>query len=386
MVLEPARQEAFNVAVVTSPLTPQNKSIETCLQNMLSIIEPSYKQIFLITGNFQNNSQSFKIHVKSIRHDMANNSKIISILRYVLMQFKLARILFAIRKENISDAIFYIGSTLTIPLLAAKLLKKKTIVVATGSVSKSMESSFGRHNYLKRLFFILIERVNFSLTDRIAVESQSVVGFLGLERYKNKVVIGFSRYVDTSLFNIRKSVSNRENAVIYAGRISREKGALNFLEAIPKVLKKSGDARFLFVGDGPLTRDITKKLEAYGLSRKVRFEGWVHNHKLPDYLNEAKLLVLPSYSEGLPGILQEAMACGTIVLATSVGGIPDLIKDDVTGFLLENNSPDCIAHGILRVLNHRRLDVISDNARKLIENTYSYDNAARSLKHIRDFL
>jgi glycosyltransferase involved in cell wall biosynthesis len=88
---------------------------------------------------------------------------------------------------------------------------------------------------------------------------------------------------------------------------------------------------------------------------------------LPTYLNELKLIVLPSFSEGLPNIMIEAMACGTLVLATPVGSIPDYIVDKQTGFIMETNSPECIAKNILRALNFCDIDRVVSNAKSLVE-------------------
>lgn len=112
-----------------------------------------------------------------------------------------------------------------------------------------------------------------------------------------------------------------------------------------------------------------RKAEKYkeNLNKKVELTGWIPHDKLPDYLNMLKLVVLPSYTEGLPNIMLEAMACGTAVLATSVGGIPDVIKDGDTGFIMENNSPECVAENVIMVLNDSNLDRIVKNAKELIE-------------------
>jgi len=77
-----------------------------------------------------------------------------------------------------------------------------------------------------------------------------------------------------------------------------------------------------------------------------------------------------------------AMACGTPVLATPVGGIPDVIKDEETGFILEDNSPECIAENVIRALNHPDLDRIVKNARKLIEERYTYEAAVERYRKI----
>jgi len=127
------------------------------------------------------------------------------------------------------------------------------------------------------------------------------------------------------------------------------------------------------VGEGPQTEQIRGIITENNLSSKVRLTGWVDHKELPVYLNQMQLLVLPSFTEGLPTVALEAMACGTPVLATPVGGVPELIRDRETGFILEDNSPECIAEGILRALDYPNLDEITRNAQMLIDKEYTYE-------------
>ena len=113
---------------------------------------------------------------------------------------------------------------------------------------------------------------------------------------------------------------------------------------------------------------------------------WVPHDKLPDYLNELKLVVLPSYTEGLPNLMLEAMACGTPVLATPVGAIPDMITDGETGFIMEDNSPACIAENVMRALEHPDLERIVENARALVEREFTYETAVERYRRILDDL
>ena len=99
---------------------------------------------------------------------------------------------------------------------------------------------------------------------------------------------------------------------------------------------------------------------------------------MPIYLNNIKLLVMPSVKEGLPNTLLEALACGTLVLATPVGGIPGLIRDGETGFIMENNTPECIAKNIMRALNHPDLEKIVENGRDLIKTKHSYEHSVKT--------
>ena len=76
------------------------------------------------------------------------------------------------------------------------------------------------------------------------------------------------------------------------------------------------------------------------------------------------------------------MACGTPVLATSVGSAPDLIKDGETGFIMKDNSPECIAENVTRALNYPDLDRIVKNARELVEREFAYDAAVERYRKI----
>ena len=76
------------------------------------------------------------------------------------------------------------------------------------------------------------------------------------------------------------------------------------------------------------------------------------------------------------------MACGTPVLATSVGGVPDVIKDEETGFIMKDNSPECIAKNVMRALEHPDLEKIVENARALVEREFTYEAAVERYRKI----
>jgi len=93
-------------------------------------------------------------------------------------------------------------------------------------------------------------------------------------------------------------------------------------------------------------------------------------------------LVLPSYTEGLPNIMLEAMACGTPVLATPVGAIPDVIRDGKTGFIMEDNSPKCIAENVVRALEHPDLEEIAEAGRRFVEEEFTFERAVEKWRGI----
>jgi glycosyltransferase involved in cell wall biosynthesis len=140
--------------------------------------------------------------------------------------------------------------------------------------------------------------------------------------------------------------------------------------------------KFLIGGDGNLLKSVKEFLSSSNLNNSVTLVGWITHKDLPHYLNRLKLVVIPSYTEGLPNIMLESMACGTPVLATSVGAIPDFIIDGKTGFIMESNSPICIARNVIRALESPILDEISESAIKKVKFEFSYEMAVKNYEHI----
>jgi glycosyltransferase involved in cell wall biosynthesis len=199
-----------------------------------------------------------------------------------------------------------------------------------------------------------------------------------LERYRKKIIIAHRHFLNFDEFEFKDNLEQRSNVVGFVGRLESQKGILNFVEAMPKTLTKQKDVEFLIIGEGKLEDDVRALLDEYSLNSNVKRFGWIPHNELRDWLTRLKLLVLPSNHEGLPNVMLEAMACGTPVLATPVDAIPDVIKDEETGFFLRDNSPACIAEGIVTTLSYPNLRQIAINARSLVENKFRYENVVKT--------
>jgi len=229
-------------------------------------------------------------------------------------------------------------------------------------------------------------KINLYLSSRIIAYSDGIVAERHMEKHRNKISIAQRHFLDFNRFRMQKPLRNRENLVAYVGRLSEGKGVPEFIEAIEGLSANHGNIRFLIGGDGPLRGWVEEYLDKANLNSRVKFAGWIPHDELPGYLNQVKLLVLPSYTEALPNIILEAMACGTPVLVTAVGAIPDIIKDGETGFIMEDNSPDCIAGNIIRALEHPSLEQIADKAHTLVEKEYTFEAAVERYQKILDTL
>ena len=327
------------------------------LSNLIKVLERLSDEIVIIAGVFPENRISpfdKKIHIKNVEYSNKKRATLIKIIDLILAQVRMSINLVKFSRK-FSIVIFFLGNQFLLPMLFAKLLRKKIIVASAGSSSKSAKEMYknGLFGHLGIIFSYiagLLEKINYILSKKIIVYSERLVEDYDLEKHKNKVSIAHEHFLDFNNFRVQKKLDERDNIVGYIGRLSEEKGVLNFVKAISKTIKKGEDLEFLIGGDGKLRDKIEKYLDEADLNSKVKLAGWIPHDELPNCLNELKLLVLPSHTEGLPNIMLEAMACDTSFLATPVGGVPDVIKDEETGFVMENNSPECIAKNVMEGL------------------------------------
>lgn len=361
------KNKNMSIGIVTTPI---GKAGINPLLNVIDIILHFSNSISIITGNeFTKESISNdKIDVVSIYHNY-DLKGFVKVIQFVSMQLKISFNLFKIAR-NADSFLFFYGGALVLPMLASKIVNKKVIQIVTGS---GTESSEARGSLYSKPLHIL-ERINYFLSNRIILHSPNLIKEWNLEKYKNKVSIAHEYFIDFDKFKIKKKLNKRNNLVGYIGRLSEEKGVLNFVKAIPG-MKETDGIKFLIGGDGHLRDKIKRYLNEKNLNNGVKLSGWISHDNLPDYLNELKLLVIPSYTESGPIIALEAMACGAPIFATRVGHIPNMVKDGETGFIMENNSPECIGKNILRALNHPNLDKIVKNARELVEKEFTYEVA-----------
>ncbi len=130
-----------------------------------------------------------------------------------------------------------------------------------------------------------------------------------------------------------------------------KKGHHVLLDAIPKVLIKFPDAYFVFVGDGPQYKNISEKIKGLGLSEKVFMTGF--RQDIPTILKSIDIFALPTIEESLSQSLMQAMAMEVPVIATNVGGIGEVVKDKITGYLIEPNNPDMLADSIIYAIQNK---------------------------------
>lgn len=225
-----------------------------------------------------------------------------------------------------------------------------------------------------------LERAGFAVAHGVVTYTPSMATELGLDPDSPRVHPNGARYVDTERFDVTTPHDEREGVVGFLGRLDEEKG-IRALASVARSLPEG--IRFEFVGDGALRPWLERELGAEIESGRVTVTGWVDHDDVPEALNRMRLLVLPSRpTEGLPTTILEALGCGTPVLATPVSGVPDVVRDGETGFLLEDWDATEIAEAVAAVLDRGDLGEIAANGRSLVVEEYSFEAATERYRTI----
>jgi glycosyltransferase involved in cell wall biosynthesis len=229
--------------------------------------------------------------------------------------------------------------------------------------------------------YFSFEREVIHRADRIIAISRTcaeeIQTFYGID---NAVVI--TNGVDTNFFSPAKN-ENQSRYVLYAGAFTTEKGLPDLIRAATYVCQDYPDIKFILAGRGPMERNLKSLVHKLNLDDFFSFVGYVDQHQLRQYYQQAAVFVLPSYHEGLPTVLLEAMSCGIPSVATNVAGNYEVVVDGETGFLAPPKNPQKLAEAILTLLGDEKLrKTMGANARKRAEQHYHWDIITNQIEEI----
>ena len=161
--------------------------------------------------------------------------------------------------------------------------------------------------------------------------------------------------------------------LIFLGLIGERKGVFDLLKVVER-LKKSGNNIKLFIGGNGEVARLQSMIKSLLLEETVYFMGWITDEKKAGLFRRSDIFVLPSYGEGMPMSILEAMSYGLPVISTNIGGIPDLVKDNETGFLIQPGDLDAMYEKLELLIKDKKLRAcMGKNAREMIETDYNLD-------------
>jgi glycosyltransferase involved in cell wall biosynthesis len=160
--------------------------------------------------------------------------------------------------------------------------------------------------------------------------------------------------VDKTLFFPTSNGSTlKSKKLLFIGNLKAEKGIKELIEAFATASKNHPGIHLQIAGTGNMNKYIVERCDALNILDKVELLGAVNHTSLPALINQSLLLVLPSYAEGVPNVILESLSCGKPVVATNVGGIPEVITDGINGFLTPPKCAKSLAYALDKALKNK---------------------------------
>jgi len=338
--------------------THSNPSAKTFLAKLARIAREVGGNIYFVTADFPPTLPG----VHWIPTSAGKSSRVPT--RYVLFaKCQLGICLILVRMRAKFDQSIVLAAAFSLPVVLLRAMGKRVLVYVDGRPPELLTSVFCKFS--------------FAFAKVLLVETKGLLDFWGVRSREKARSCGL--YVDAARFVATRDLALRPPTVGFFGNLNLNKGVREMLGAI-RVLNEKGEAlKFIIGGSGDLEEEVKRSSSD---CPNIDFRGQIASTAMPAALNECKLIVVPSRTEGLPNIVLEAMACGTPVLAAAVGGIPDIITDGENGFLLPNNTPECIADNILRSLRNPSLRRVADNASDRVGSEFTFEKAVDRYRRV----
>lgn len=273
----------------------------------------------------------------------------------------------------------------SIDLLFAKILAKKVILHVHGAAFESFWEESGR---IVRYYI----RTILQLADTIVALSFGWKEKIGrMKRSKKDIWVVPNGIVTQTLRPLperRSEVSDNLVKVLFLGSLGRRKGLYDLMDVIPDIIKLRPKSRFIIVGseESPgIIQELSAAIPAQYCSH-VHFRGpLLGRDKIKEY-KEADIFVLPSYAENFPLVMLEAMAAGLPLIITRVGAVPDVIKHEVNGLLIDPGDKKALKESILRLINDRSLRSRMGQQNLLESRNYDFEMTAKKIDRAYQFL
>ncbi len=270
---------------------------------------------------------------------------------YIHFRSKFLQLLHFLKKEKIEIIQLYGLKANTIARPLGKLAGCKTIATIM-----SIDS-------WRKWYHVLLDRLTSPFVD-IWISNSEAGRDIAIKREKfnkDKIKVihnginleNYHRISEDKIINLKEQYSIKKNDIVIGevANLREMKGHIDIIDAIPSIIQKFSNVKFFFAGADSSNGSVEKYAKAKNVDKYIIFAGFCNN--VPEILSIFDIFILPSLWEGLPTSIIEAMAMGLPIIASKVGGIPELIDNGVNGILIEPRSPQQIASSIIYLLENR---------------------------------
>jgi glycosyltransferase involved in cell wall biosynthesis len=220
---------------------------------------------------------------------------------------------------------------------------------------------------------------------------------ISLSEYAKKKIIEFAPSANIvvvpnsiALPNLGKELKNEGKTtgiqLSFLGHIKEQKGIFDLLKVVRKLIDERLDVRLSIGGYGELDR-LMREIAALGLKDRVEYLGWISEEKRDSLLRKTDILVLPSYGEGMPMTILEAMSHAVPVVSTPVGGTPELVVDGETGYLVKPGDLENLYNKISELISDKeKRKQFGYRGRQIIEKNHNLDINVQKIENIYNSL
>lgn len=267
---------------------------------------------------------------------------------------------------------FYINSFWT--LFISLFYPKKKVIMSCDTFPAYSFNPGTLVSIFFRIYTFLFGWFLFSIPKKVHIYGKCLVKYGKKAGIKENKLVSISTGIDLSKFSIakptpRKTLGVKKNdfIMLYAGLIVPRKGIDIMLKVVSKLSKENKSIKLLLIGEGPSKKEYFDLIKQLGIGANVIFLGW--RKDVPSLMKSSDILILPSKGEGLPGIVMEAMASGLPVVASDIPCIPDLIENNINGFLCPMDDVEEFTKKVKQLLKNKNLSrKFSEQGLKKINN------------------
>jgi len=187
--------------------------------------------------------------------------------------------------------------------------------------------------------------------------------------------------LEKEFYDIEFQPVTQNKKLVCVGRLCEQKGQSLLVAAAHKLKQQGADFQLVLAGDGPMRQEIEELIKEYQLELNITITGWISSEQVRNELLDATALVLPSFAEGLPVVIMEAMALGRPVLTTYIAGIPELVINNENGWLIPAGSLDDLVSAMNNLLQTSDNDIknMGNKARERVITRHNIDTEAAKL-------
>ena len=337
-------------------------------------IGPSLKDKGGMVTVMQSILDSKKLHIYNIIHipTYINGKKLI-LFFLAIIRIIIAKFIYRVELAHIHMASYGSFYRKSIIISICKVLHIKVILHCHGACFEKFYNGVkqSKKEYIKKTF---------AKAEKVIVLSESWKEFFKTIVDENKIVIMYNS-VNIPQKQNKDSLSSLPTG-LFLGRIGQRKGTYDLIEVVKTLASKGIRIKILIAGDGEIdkAKELIKK---ENLEDNIELLGWIDNNKKKEYLKNVDFYILPSYDEGLPMSVLEAMSYSLPVITTDVGGIPEIIQNEKNGLLVKPGDKESLEKAIKDLLENDNLRKdLSQNAYKTILDKFNFEKYEEDLLKI----